>query len=180
MLVPQACGRQNQIAFVHRALFALYRGEAAFTFHHKAHCTGCVAMVGCNFTRQDQLHAHIDVWRGHELFNAMARVAQNQDAAFGFFNGRQFTCAHQLGANVFVVPDKWLCSAGWFATRQKTSQLRPQGRNRQRSHVGNVVCGEVFKTAKRVRVIGGGHVVGTVQGWRSLISIHIDASFTKP
>jgi hypothetical protein len=29
-------------------------------------------------------------------------------------------------------------------------------------------------------VVGRGHGVGTVQGWRSLISIHIDASFTKP
>ena len=88
MLVPQASGRQDEVAFVHGAFLALHGCKATFAFHHKANGAGCVAVIGCHFTWQDQLHAHIYGGCGHQLLNAMSGVAQHQDAALGFFNWR--------------------------------------------------------------------------------------------
>ena len=96
---------------MHGAFFALHRGKAARAFHHKAHSTGGVAVVGRHFAWQDQLHADINGGCGYQFLNAVAGVAKYQDAALGFFNGRQFTCTHQLGAHIFVMPNERLCGA---------------------------------------------------------------------
>ena len=88
VLVPKTGRGQDQVAFVHGAFLTLNGGEAAFTFHHKAHGAGCVAVVGGHFARQDQLHAYVDVGCGHQFLDAMAWVAQHQNAALCFFNGR--------------------------------------------------------------------------------------------
>ena len=140
VFMPQTCGCEDQIAFVHGAFFALHGRETTFTFHHKAHSTGRMAMVGRHFAGQNQLHAYVNGGRGHQLFNAVAWIAEDQDPALGFFNGRQLTSAHQLGTHILVMPNKRLRGAGRFAPRQQAPQLRPQRCNRQSRHVGNVVC----------------------------------------
>ena len=144
VFVPKSSWGQDQVAFVHGAFLALNGGKAAFAFHHKAHCAGGVAMVRGYFARQDQLHAHINVGRGNQFLDAMARIAQHQNASFCFFNGCQFAGPHELGAHVFVVPNKGLSRARWFATWQQAPQLRPQRGNGQRRHVGDVVSRQVF------------------------------------
>jgi hypothetical protein len=88
MLVPQASGRQDEVAFVHGAFLALHSCKATFAFHHKANSAGRVAVIGRHFTRQDQLHADINGGCCYQFLNAMAGVAQHQDTALGFFNGR--------------------------------------------------------------------------------------------
>ena len=117
VFVPQTGRRQDQVAFVHGAFLALHGGETAFAFHHKTHCAGRVTVVGGHFARQYQLHANVNVRGGHQLFNAVPWVAQHQHAALGFFDGRQFPGAHQLGANIFVMPNKGLSGTRWLAAR---------------------------------------------------------------
>ena len=150
MFVPQACGCENQITFVHRTFFTLHGGKAAFAFHHKSDGTGCVPMVGGDFARQDQLHAHIDVGCGHQFRKSMAGIAEHQDAALGFFDGCEFTRAHELGPDIFVVPHKSLRGTSGFSARQQAAQLGPQRRDRQSRHVGNVVGRKIFQSTEGV------------------------------
>ncbi|MCY1557859.1 hypothetical protein D9M68_947440 [compost metagenome] len=51
VLMPQAGRRQDQVAALHQALFAIHGGIGTFTFDNHPHCVGGMTVRRGDFTR---------------------------------------------------------------------------------------------------------------------------------
>ncbi|MEI2735832.1 MAG: hypothetical protein V9G24_14165 [Rhodoblastus sp.] len=111
VLVPQARGREDQVALLHRHFLALDRGEAALAFHHEARGARRMLVVGRGFARQDQLHADVDRGRRLHVLEAEAGIGEHEHAALGLFDRRQFARLEQFRADVGIAPDHRLGAA---------------------------------------------------------------------
>jgi hypothetical protein len=100
VLVPQAGGREDQVAAAHRALLAVHRGPGAFALDDHAHRVGCVAVAGRPFAGQQQLHAQVHGGAGLHVFQAVAGVGQHQHAALGLFHRGQLAGRISSGRSV--------------------------------------------------------------------------------
>ena len=139
VLMPQACGRENQISSAHRAFLAVHRGVSALAFDNHAHCIWRVSMARCPLAGHKQLHAQIHGGAGLHFVQTVAGVGQHQHAAFGFFNRCEFASFQQQRLQSFVRPMRRLCLArgnfGW----QYAAQTRPQRHQVQVAQILHVV-----------------------------------------
>ena len=121
MLMPQARWREDQITSGHQAFLALHGGVCALTFNHHSNRIGRMAVRGSQLTGQKQLHAQINGGTGLHLLQAMPRIGKHQNAALGFFDGRDLSGLHQKRSDIFVIPSGGLGQRSWPSGWQNPS-----------------------------------------------------------